>query len=125
MGRQRGTEYEGIPEIVAPGQSIPKRPGKGLAAGGGGTVIFPLPTIGWDSREWAVVDAGVTHIEDAGAGVTVVDMSTYNANLQGLAYLFPGTDADDNSWTVQWSVPDNIDVTKPILVTIEVIPLGT
>ena len=121
----RGTEAEGVVNIVPPGQSIPKKQPRGIANQGDGTDQFPVPAVGWDSKEWAVVDAGVTHIEAAGTAVSVTDLSTLNAGLQGLAYLFPGGDADDNSWAVQWSVPDNIDVTKPIYVTIETIPQGS
>jgi hypothetical protein len=118
---RRGVEYEGTPELIAPGMSIPKRAPRGIANQGDGNNVFPQPTIGWDSKEWAVCDAGVTHIEAAGAGITVNDLSAVNSSLQGLGYSYPGEAADDNSWTVQWSLPDNIDVTKPIYVTITVV----
>lgn len=121
MGRRRGTEYEGIPELVAPGQSIPKKQPRGIANRGEGVPVVPLTGRGRSQQQWEVISDGVTHIEAAGAGITVTDLSTLNSGIQGLAYSFPGEDADDNSWTVYWQTPLDWDNTKPVYVTIQAV----
>ena len=121
---RKGVEYEGQPEVLPGAISIPKRSPRGLAAGGTGTIIVPTPgdaSAGRSQQQWAVVYNGVTHIEAAGAGITVNDLSSTNANIQGLAYSFPGADADDNSWTIYWQTPLDWDNTKPVYVTIQAV----
>jgi hypothetical protein len=116
---RKGLEYEGVANLVPGAQSIPVKTPRGVAnAGSGGKGTDGTPAKA--SQAWAVVDSGVTH-NDAGAGITVKDLATVNADTNGLAYSFPGASADDNCWIVQWQVPSNYDPAKPITMTLEVL----
>ncbi len=83
----------------------------------GGSNVGPTPPIvptakDRAGRDWVAVDNGVT-ANVSGNPITVLDLSTVNAEVQGLAYSFPGGAADDNTWTFDWAVPDFIHPATP------------
>lgn len=106
MGKRRGTEYEGVPNIVPGGQSIPLKTVVRPIGGGGGNP--PVSDHDKGEQYWTVTDAGVTSNE-SGNNIALKDVSTVNPAFQGLGYEFPGlaSPADINAWTIDWAVPKN------------------
>lgn len=120
MGRRRGTEYTGIPEIVSPGQSIPKTQPKGLAAGGTGSGTGTAPSTAYAEYVFEVTSRGAT-VHVAGANITVKELDDINSTQGNTGYSFPGASADDNHWCVPFIMPANYDSSRSIDVLLSII----
>lgn len=120
----RNTEYEGVANPVPPGQSIPKKSPRGLANAGSGTPIIPPPggttTPPNELLPFAVTSDGQTR-NDGGVGITVKDLSTIQAALVQLGFSFPGGATDDNQWGIPIRIPDEYDISRPIVATLVVV----
>lgn len=120
---KRGTQTLGRPNVV-PGAIILDNDTSNLTNTGRGTPSI-VPEKKRQSQQWAVTDAGVTS-NDGGAGITVLDVSTVNPAFQGLAYTFPNDGAtDDNSWTINISLPTFIATTPNMKIRITILATGT
>lgn len=110
MSVKVGVEYEGTPNIVPGGRSIPKKPGRGRTNAGSGskTVVTNTTALG---RRTIVLTARmpvgvITNI--AGASTTDTALSTINPAFKPTAPSFPGLAADDND--IQWVLAVPLDL---------------
>lgn len=120
MRVSRGTEFEGVPNVIPPGQSIPSRAPRGLANQGSGSDVDTPPPPPNQDFQWAVASDGQTR-NDGGAGITVQSLSTIQAALVQLGFSFPGGSSDDNQWGIPIRMPDNYDPSQPIVATLVVV----
>ena len=117
----KGTERLGK-KIIVPGAEYISE--KGCLPGQ--RAIVPVPPVDADrqSQQWAVTDAGVTS-NDGGDGISVLDISSINSSLQGLAYTFPNDGAtDDNSWTIDVALPAFMSATPRMTIRLFVLATG-
>lgn len=124
MRVNRGTEYEGTPNVIPPGQSIPSRVPKGLTNQAKGTDIDTDNDIGYESFQYYLTTSGQTR-NDGGAGITVKELKDFNSVLSQLGYSFPGANGDLNQWAQSIQLPTNYDSSRPIVATLHIIAEGS
>jgi hypothetical protein len=118
---RKGLEYEGVANLVPGAQSIPVKTPRGVAnAGSGGKGTGAGASRGAAYFTAGNPNPGITH-NDGGAGVSVVDLSTVNADTFELAYSFPGGATDDNIITWKWIVPKSIAANPKIVLYLHVL----
>lgn len=117
---RRGVEYEGTPELTAPGMSIPKRAPKGIAAGGTGSNQNVSYVTGYTKMSFYLTTDGQTR-NDSGTAVTPVELSSHNSDLAQWGFSFPGESGDLNQWARTIQMPSNYDSSRPIVVTLHII----
>lgn len=102
---RRGTEYEGVAEVGPGFQSIPALKPRGMTNAGSGTpdVDLPFPDPDFGSIILSPLDSRAVTENVAGSAVSLLELSTIDANLTTLGVSFPGADGDDNN--TQWEVP--------------------
>lgn len=112
--RRRGTEYEGVPELVPPGQSIPLRQPRGLANQGTGQTVVPsTEDIDHDSIMLRPLDANAVTTNISGACCQTAEINAVDLQMTTRALAYPGTSGAENNTQWEVPVPSRVHATAP------------
>lgn len=109
----KGIEYDGVPEVVPGGISIPKAQPRGIANQGQGTSVVTPPLVVYDSIRLLPISTDAVTTNIAGNPTDTASLDTVNIALATRVVSYPGSSTDDNNTQWEVPVPYNMDTDAP------------